>query len=108
MDSQRLLERIESGSRKFEEEFDGVKVQVDVESADQLGLLLNSIVVESGSAPENPAGALKRQTAKLVDDFGYIDDLKLIDRKSLRPLGIFTMMRFRKEASMAAHPVAAE
>jgi hypothetical protein len=33
---------------------------------------------------------------------------KLIDRKSLRPMGIFTMMRFRKEASVAERPVAAE
>jgi phosphatidylethanolamine/phosphatidyl-N-methylethanolamine N-methyltransferase len=36
------------------------------------------------------------------------DDQKLMDRKSLRPLGIFTMMRFRKEASVAERPVAAE
>ena len=36
------------------------------------------------------------------------DDLQLMDRKSLRPLGIFTMMRFRKLASVAERPVAAE
>jgi phosphatidylethanolamine/phosphatidyl-N-methylethanolamine N-methyltransferase len=35
-------------------------------------------------------------------------DLQLIDRRSLRPWGIFTMMRFRKrDASAAELPVAA-
>jgi phosphatidylethanolamine/phosphatidyl-N-methylethanolamine N-methyltransferase len=35
-------------------------------------------------------------------------DLQLIERKSLRPWGIFTMMRFRKDAEVVEHPVAAE
>jgi phosphatidylethanolamine/phosphatidyl-N-methylethanolamine N-methyltransferase len=36
-------------------------------------------------------------------------ELKLIDRKALRPWGIFTMMRFRKDESTATQrPEAAE
>jgi len=77
------------------------------------------MLVNHFSQEQGVRGWVERQMAPFADLVGWhsvfdvsrvmvCNDLKLIDRKSLRPLGLFTMMRFRKEASMAEHPVAAE
>jgi phosphatidylethanolamine/phosphatidyl-N-methylethanolamine N-methyltransferase len=77
------------------------------------------MLVNHFSQDQGVRGWVERQMAPFADLVGWhsvfdvsrvmvCDNLKLIDRKSLRPLGIFTMMRFRKEASIAEHPVAAE
>jgi phosphatidylethanolamine/phosphatidyl-N-methylethanolamine N-methyltransferase len=77
------------------------------------------MLVNHFSQEQGVRGWVERQMAPFADLVGWhsvfdvsrvmvCDDLKLMDRKSLRPLGIFTMMRFRKEASMEQRPVAAE
>jgi phosphatidylethanolamine/phosphatidyl-N-methylethanolamine N-methyltransferase len=77
------------------------------------------MLVNHFSQEQGVRGWVERQMAPFADLVGWhsvfdvsrvmvCDDLKLMDRKSLRPLGIFTMMRFRKEASVAERPVAAE
>jgi len=77
------------------------------------------MLVNHFSQEQGVRGWVERQMAPFADLVGWhsvfdvsrvmvCDDLKLMDRKSLRPLGIFTMMRFRKEASVELRPVAAE
>ena len=77
------------------------------------------MLVNHFSQEQGVRGWVERQMAPFADLVGWhsvfdvsrvmvCEDLKLMDRKSLRPLGIFTMMRFRKEASMEQRPVAAE
>lgn len=77
------------------------------------------MLVNHFSQDQGVRGWVERQMAPFADLVGWhsvfdvsrvmvCDDLKLMDRKSLRPLGIFTMMRFRKEASVEQRPVAAE
>lgn len=77
------------------------------------------MLVNHFSQEQGVRGWVERQMAPFADLVGWhsvfdvsrvmvCNDLKLMDRRSLRPLGIFTMMRFRKEASLAEHPVAAE
>jgi hypothetical protein len=65
MDNKRLLERIENGNLKFEEEVDGLTVQIDLEAADSLGMLLKSIRVESGRRPTNVEAALRKHSRRL-------------------------------------------
>ena len=43
-----------------------------------------------------------------VDRVMVCEDLSLAERVSVRPFGLFTMMRFAKSMSAAEHPVAAE
>lgn len=77
------------------------------------------MLVNHFSQEQGVRGWVERQMAPFADLVGWhsvfdvsrvmvCDNLKLMDRKSLRPLGIFTMMRFRKEASVELRPVAAE
>nr|WP_210269965.1 methyltransferase domain-containing protein [Hyphomicrobium methylovorum] len=77
------------------------------------------MLVNHFSQDEGVRGWVERQMAPFADLVGWhsvfdvsrvmvCDNLKLIDRKSLRPWGIFTMMRFRKEAVSEQHPIAAE
>jgi phosphatidylethanolamine/phosphatidyl-N-methylethanolamine N-methyltransferase len=77
------------------------------------------MLVNHFSQDEGVRGWVERQMAPFADLVGWhsvfdvsrvmvCPDLKLIDRRSLRPWGIFTMMRFRKEAFIAERPVAAE
>lgn len=77
------------------------------------------MLVNHFSQDDGVRGWVERQMAPFADLVGWhsvfdvsrvmvCPDLKLMDRKALRPWGIFTMMRFRKEASVAERPVAAE
>jgi phosphatidylethanolamine/phosphatidyl-N-methylethanolamine N-methyltransferase len=77
------------------------------------------MLVNHFSQEEGVRGWVERQMAPFADLVGWhslfdvsrvmvCPELQLMDRKSLRPWGIFTMMRFRKEASVAERPVAAE
>jgi phosphatidylethanolamine/phosphatidyl-N-methylethanolamine N-methyltransferase len=77
------------------------------------------MLVNHFSQDEGVRGWVERQMAPFADLVGWhsvfdvsrvmiCPDLKLMDRKALRPWGIFTMMRFRKDASVAQQPVAAE
>lgn len=76
------------------------------------------ILVNHFSQEEGVRGWIERQMAPFAGMLGWrpvfdvsrvlvCDDLELIERRHLRPLGIFTMMRFGKRAS-AQYPVAAE
>jgi phosphatidylethanolamine/phosphatidyl-N-methylethanolamine N-methyltransferase len=78
------------------------------------------MLVNHFSQEEGVRGWVERQMAPFADLVGWhsvfdvsrvmvCPDLKLMDRKALRPWGIFTMMRFRKDEGVASqHPVAAE
>ena len=73
------------------------------------------IIVNHFSAEEGMRGWVERRMAPFADMLGWrpvfdvervlvCDDLSLIEKRGLRPLGLFTMMRFRKasEAKAAA------
>ena len=79
MDNKRLLERIENGNLKFEEEVDGLKVQIDLEAADTLGMLLKSIRVESGRRPANVEAALRKQSSAVVERLNFLDELRVLE-----------------------------
>jgi hypothetical protein len=79
MDNKRLLERIEDGNLKFEEEVDGLTVQIDLEAADSLGMLLKSIRVESGRRPTNVAAALRKQSTAIVERLNFLDELRVLE-----------------------------
>ena len=77
------------------------------------------MLVNHFSQDDGVRGWVERKMAPFADLVGWhsvfdvsrvmvCDDLRLVDRRSLRPMGLFTMMRFRKEASAAQRPLAAE
>ncbi len=77
------------------------------------------MLVNHFSQDEGVRGWVERQMAPFADLVGWhsvfdvsrvmvCPELQLIERRSLRPWGIFTMMRFRKDAAVAERPVAAE
>lgn len=78
------------------------------------------MLVNHFSQDQGVRGWVERQMAPFADLVGWhsvfdvsrvmvCPNLKLMDRKALRPWGIFTMMRFRKDAANAsARPEAAE
>lgn len=77
------------------------------------------LLVNHFSQEDGVRGWLERRMAPFADVVGWhsvfdvsrvmvCDDLKLIDRRSLRPWGLFTMMRFRKDAASIERPLAAE
>ncbi len=68
------------------------------------------VIVNHFSQEEGVRGWMERRMAPFAEVLGWrpvfdhsrvmvCDDLKLIERKSLRPFGIFTMMRFEKVAN---------
>jgi phosphatidylethanolamine/phosphatidyl-N-methylethanolamine N-methyltransferase len=67
------------------------------------------ILVNHFSSEEGMRGWVERRMAPFADMLGWrpvfdvervlvCDDLQLVDRRGLRPFGLFTMMRFRKAA----------
>jgi len=73
------------------------------------------LIVNHFSAEDGMRGWVERRMAPFADKLGWrpvfdvervlvCDDLQLVDKRGLRPLGLFTMMRFRKadEAKAAA------
>jgi len=77
------------------------------------------MLINHFSQEDGVRGWVERQMAPFADLVGWhsvfdvsrvmvCPELKLIDRKALRPWGIFTMMRFRKEEAANQRPVAAE
>jgi phosphatidylethanolamine/phosphatidyl-N-methylethanolamine N-methyltransferase len=78
------------------------------------------VLVNHFSQDEGVRGWVERQMAPFADLVGWhsvfdvsrvmvCSDLKLLDRKALRPWGLFTMMRFRKDEGTALRrPEAAE
>jgi len=77
------------------------------------------LLVNHFSQDDGVRGWVERRMAPFADLVGWHSvfemsrvmgcaDLKLTDRKSLRPWGIFTMMRFQKEQNAVHHPLAAE
>ena len=75
------------------------------------------VIVNHFSQEEGVRGWVERRMAPFADLLGWrpvfdhsrvmvCDDLKLVERRSLRPFGIFTMMRFEKAAATSA--IAAE
>lgn len=77
------------------------------------------LLVNHFSQEDGVRGWVERKMAPFADLVGWhsvfetsrvmvCDDLKLVDRKSLRPWGIFTMMHFVKDTSARRQPLAAE
>jgi phosphatidylethanolamine/phosphatidyl-N-methylethanolamine N-methyltransferase len=77
------------------------------------------LLVNHFSQREGVRGWVERRMAPFADKIGWrsvfdlsrvevCDDLKLIERKALRPLGLFTMVRFAKHDDAARQAVAAE
>ncbi len=77
------------------------------------------MLVNHFSQDDGVRGWVERKMAPFADLVGWhsvfdvgrvmvCDDLKLIERRSLRPFGLFTMMRFRKETKVRSHSMAAE
>jgi phosphatidylethanolamine/phosphatidyl-N-methylethanolamine N-methyltransferase len=77
------------------------------------------LLVNHFSQDEGVRGWVERKMAPFADLVGWhsvfetsrvmvCDDLHLVDRKSLRPWGIFTMMHFVKDVNASRQPVAAE
>ena len=77
------------------------------------------LLVNHFSQEEGVRGWVERKMAPFADLVGWhsvfdvsrvmiCEDLQLVERQSLRPWGIFTMMRFRKEANASRQQVAAE
>ena len=71
------------------------------------------IIVNHFSAEEGMRGWVERRMAPFADKIGWrsvfdvarvtvCDELELVERRSLRPLGLFTMMRFRKAKAAKA------
>jgi len=71
------------------------------------------IIVNHFSAEEGMRGWVERRMAPFADMLGWrpvfdidrvlvCDDLQLLEKRGLRPLGLFTMMRFRKARSARA------
>jgi phosphatidylethanolamine/phosphatidyl-N-methylethanolamine N-methyltransferase len=76
------------------------------------------IIVNHFSAEEGMRGWVERRMAPFADMLGWrpvfdveqvlvCDDLQLIEKRGLRPWGLFTMMRFRKATEATARPRAA-
>jgi hypothetical protein len=75
MDDPRLLKRIEAGEFKVEDDRDGLKISVEVEAVDQLGVLVKRVGVES---PRK--GALPKQASAIVERVTYLGGpLKVIE-----------------------------
>ena len=77
------------------------------------------MLVNHFSQDDGVRGWVERQMAPFADLVGWhsvfdvsrvmvCDDLSLVERRSLRPWGIFTMMRFTKQADRIERPIAAE
>ena len=79
MDSVRIIERIEQGELKIEEQFGAVKVRVELEAADSLGLLLKRVELESTAKPADVQSVLKKQAAAIVEGLAFLSELKVIE-----------------------------
>ncbi|NOT69904.1 MAG: methyltransferase domain-containing protein [Hyphomicrobium sp.] len=77
------------------------------------------MLVNHFSQEDGVRGWVERRMAPFADLVGWhsvfdvsrvmvCPELKLMDRRSLRPMGIFTMMRFRKDTGSASQQQAAE
>ena len=77
MDSALIIERIENGQLNFQEELGAVKVRVELEAADKLGVLLQRLHVNLGTKPGDVKTVLRTQTAAVVDRLDYVDALKV-------------------------------
>jgi len=77
------------------------------------------LLVNHFSQREGVRGWVERRMAPFADKIGWrsvfdlarvevCDDLELVERKALRPFGLFTMLRFAKRDAAVSHPVAAE
>jgi phosphatidylethanolamine/phosphatidyl-N-methylethanolamine N-methyltransferase len=77
------------------------------------------ILVNHFSQEEGVRGWVERRMAPFADKLGWhpvfetsrvmvCDELKLVERRSLRPWGLFTMLRLAKVRSLVHRPIAAE
>jgi phosphatidylethanolamine/phosphatidyl-N-methylethanolamine N-methyltransferase len=76
------------------------------------------LIVNHFSAEEGMRGWVERRMAPFADMLGWrpvfdvervlvCDDLVLMEKRGLRPFGLFTMMRFHKDALAGQRPRAA-
>src|SRR5689334_22649228 len=79
MDSGRIIERIENGELKFQEEIDGVQFNVDIDEADKLGLLLKRLQVETSRVPKDVPAALRKQSSAIVERLSFLEALKVLE-----------------------------
>ena len=63
----------------YEQETDGVKVRVELEAADQLGVLLKRIEVEAPARKRPVDAILRTQAAAIVSKVTYAGELKVIE-----------------------------
>jgi hypothetical protein len=79
MHSARIIERIENGELKFQEEIDGVQVHVDIEEADKLGLLLKRLQLETSRVPQDVPAALRKQSTAIVERLSFLEALRVLE-----------------------------
>jgi len=76
------------------------------------------ILVNHFSTDKGLRGSVEKGMARFAEDLGWrpefpketimvCDNLRLVSEMALKPFGLFTMLRFRKDAEDAAQPVAA-
>ena len=77
------------------------------------------ILVNHFSQEEGVRGWVERRMAPFADKLGWhpvfetsrvmvCEELQLLERRSLRPWGLFTMLRLAKQRGIVQHPIAAE
>ena len=79
MDSRGIIERIENGELKFQDEIDGVRVHLELEAADKLGVLLKRVELESPRVPKDIPAALRKQSITLVDRLSFLEALRVLE-----------------------------
>ena len=97
-------------------------IDTDTARGDSRSLVFDGgevILVNHFSQTEGVRGWVERRMAPFAEIIGWrpvfdqsrvmgCEDLTVMERKALRPWGIFTMMRFRKTAGEDERPIAAE
>ena len=83
MDSRRIIERIENGELKFEDNIGGAVVHIHLDAADKLGVLLKQVRLESSHVPKDVPATLRKQSAAVIAGLGFIEALKVIEIDAL-------------------------
>ena len=94
MDNPRLLDRIESGELSVEHDFNDLKVHVEVEACDQLGVLIRQVRLE---APLR-RGSIPEQARSLSEKLTYLGgSLKIIEMDNVSNAALMRSQASRKD-----------